>query len=583
MKTAEARSAVPLHAPYLTGPRSEAKRARILEVAMRHFAERGYHAARIEDIAVELAIAKGSVFQHFGSKEGLFLAAYQKAVVSFAAYLDAPADVLAKGFFETLRYWLERTDRLVRENWVPYRIALLGNYGTDLPPAQHEINRFLRERDPYGTAAFVRMGVDRNEVRAASRRDDRVDGRVDRRRLSDALLTEARSGRSRARATAPRRPPRGSASSWSSCGRHRRASGAAPEEPEKGEVAVAPGDFTFDTALASAATIPPLVPLPLVSSASSTGSSPDLATRRPYRAGAAPGDYFTCAVAEEPPSHARDDGAIHAFSNVCRHRRARRARRGPPQVPDVRYHGWSYGLTAALATPSGRAFCARESQQSLPAVRVETWGSFSSSAWTRRRPPSRTCSARSRRDESPPVSTLRSSEDGLRSRVQLEGVRRQLPRGYHIPIVHPELFKEIDYRAYRSRPPRITPSSTRPIRSRSEGVSLPPQSAGGVLPEALYYWVFPEPPAHLYPDNLQTNIILPLGPDRTLNSLRVVRAGAQQPRSSPKSSPAPSPSATRPTGDIGSARPSRKASGPNLRHAATPSCVRTESTTSTGC
>ena len=190
MKNAEVRSAS-LHPPVLlTGPRSEAKRARILETAMRHFAERGYHATRIEDIATELSIAKGSVFQHFGSKEGLFLVAYQKAVSSFSAYLDAPGPVLAKGFFETLRYWLERTDRLVRENWVPYRVALLGNYGTDLRLRQ-EINRFLRERDPYGTAAFVRMGIQRGEVRSDI--DDAMivsllDWTVE--RFQDALLTE---------------------------------------------------------------------------------------------------------------------------------------------------------------------------------------------------------------------------------------------------------------------------------------------------------------------------------------------------------------------------------------------------------
>lgn len=190
MKSAEVRKVPGPQAPFLTGPRSEAKRARILETAMRHFAERGYQAARIEDIAVELSIAKGSVFQHFGSKEGLFLAAYQKAVVSFPAYLDAPADVLEKGFFETLRYWLERTDRLVRENWVPYRIALLGNYGTDLR-LRHEINRFLRERDPYGTAAFVRMGVKRDEVRADIDEEmivSMIEWTVE--RFQDALLTE---------------------------------------------------------------------------------------------------------------------------------------------------------------------------------------------------------------------------------------------------------------------------------------------------------------------------------------------------------------------------------------------------------
>jgi len=157
---------------------------------MRHFAERGYQAARIEDIATELSIAKGSVFQHFGSKEGLFLAGYQKAVSSFSAYLDAPAAVVARGFFETLRYWLERTEQLVRENWIPYRVALLGNYGTDLR-VRHEINRFLRERDPYGTAAFVRMGVAREEVRSDIDEEmivSLLDWTVE--RFQDALLTE---------------------------------------------------------------------------------------------------------------------------------------------------------------------------------------------------------------------------------------------------------------------------------------------------------------------------------------------------------------------------------------------------------
>ena len=189
MKALDTSSPTPA-TPFLTGTRSEAKRARILETAMRHFAERGYQAARIEDIATELSIAKGSVFQHFGSKEGLFLAGYQKAVSTFSAYLDAPAAVVARGFFETLRYWLERTEQLVRENWIPYRVALLGNYGTDLR-VRHEINRFLRERDPYGTAAFVRMGVARDEVRSDIDEEmivSLLDWTVE--RFQDALLTE---------------------------------------------------------------------------------------------------------------------------------------------------------------------------------------------------------------------------------------------------------------------------------------------------------------------------------------------------------------------------------------------------------
>jgi AcrR family transcriptional regulator len=76
-------------------PRSAAKRELILDAAMRHFADHGYQGARVEDIALELGIAKGSIFQHFGSKAGLFLAAYKRAVTSLPAWLDAPDAVVA--------------------------------------------------------------------------------------------------------------------------------------------------------------------------------------------------------------------------------------------------------------------------------------------------------------------------------------------------------------------------------------------------------------------------------------------------------------------------------------------------------
>jgi len=131
---------------------------------MQHFAEHGYHAARVGDIALSLGIAKGSVFQHFGSKDGLFFEVYKRAVRSFPKYLDAPPEVRSGGFFAVLHYWLTRTEHLLREDWIPYRIALLGNYGTDLN-LRREINRFLITEDPYGTVSFVRFGLDRRELR----------------------------------------------------------------------------------------------------------------------------------------------------------------------------------------------------------------------------------------------------------------------------------------------------------------------------------------------------------------------------------------------------------------------------------
>jgi AcrR family transcriptional regulator len=167
-----------------------AKRAHIVDVAMRHFAEHGYEDARTEDIAREAGIAKGAVFQHFGNKQALFLAAYKRAAGSFSRYLDAPAEIRANGFWEVLRYWLSRTELQVRENWQPYRVVLLGNYGTDLR-LKRDINHFLAVEDPYGTAAFVRQGLREGALRGDVESEmivSLLEWTVE--RFQDALLTE---------------------------------------------------------------------------------------------------------------------------------------------------------------------------------------------------------------------------------------------------------------------------------------------------------------------------------------------------------------------------------------------------------
>jgi AcrR family transcriptional regulator len=141
-----------------------AKQEAIVGAAVRQFAEHGYEGARVEAIAADLGIAKGSVFAHFESKAGLFLAAYKAAVRSLPRWQDAPPDVLERGFFTTVRFWLDRTGHLVRDDWTVYRVTLIGNHGTDLA-IKRDVVRFLADEDPYGTHAFVRWGIERGEVR----------------------------------------------------------------------------------------------------------------------------------------------------------------------------------------------------------------------------------------------------------------------------------------------------------------------------------------------------------------------------------------------------------------------------------
>jgi AcrR family transcriptional regulator len=137
----------------------------MLETAMRRFAEHGYQRTRVEDIAEDLGIAKGSIFLHFKSKRGLFFEAYRKAATSLPGYMDAPRPVLDGGVFEVVRYWLEQSEPLAPAYRVPVRILLLGDYAVDID-LQREIKRFKQECDPYGTQRLVRYGIERGDLRS---------------------------------------------------------------------------------------------------------------------------------------------------------------------------------------------------------------------------------------------------------------------------------------------------------------------------------------------------------------------------------------------------------------------------------
>jgi AcrR family transcriptional regulator len=178
------------HPPRRAPERQLAKRQRIVDVAMEHFATRGYEDTRIEEIASEAGVSKGAVFGYFGTKAGLFLTAYQAAARSLPGYLDAPPSVREQGFFAVLRYCIEQTPHLVHEDWIPYRVTLIGNYCSGLH-LRREITQFLAREDPYGTQAFVAFGIERGEVRTdidARMIVSMVDWLMD--RCQDAMVTE---------------------------------------------------------------------------------------------------------------------------------------------------------------------------------------------------------------------------------------------------------------------------------------------------------------------------------------------------------------------------------------------------------
>ncbi|HEX5725300.1 MAG TPA: TetR/AcrR family transcriptional regulator [Longimicrobiaceae bacterium] len=68
----------------LTEPR-EARRRAILDSAVRVFAEHGFFAARIRDIAAGAGVAEGTIYLYFDGKDDLLLTAFREKVNEFCA------------------------------------------------------------------------------------------------------------------------------------------------------------------------------------------------------------------------------------------------------------------------------------------------------------------------------------------------------------------------------------------------------------------------------------------------------------------------------------------------------------------
>lgn len=249
----------------------------------------------------------------------------------------------------------------------------------------------------------------------------------------------------------------------------------------------------------------------------------------------APGDFFTCTVTDEPIVVARaTDGALHAFYNVCRHRAGPVAQgAGNRKALQCRYHGWTYGLDGRLlTTPEFEGVrCFEKADNGLAPVRVDTWGPFVFVNLDAHAPSLReTLGAIPDETSHLPLDRMAfykrvDYEIACNWKVYVDNYLE----GYHIPLAHPSLFKEIDYSAYRVETARFYSKQYAPIRPKPDSLyrrNLAPTADA----QALYYWVFPNLMLNLYPDNLQINIILPLGHDRTLTIFEWYLLDAEHPQ-----------------------------------------------------
>ena len=140
------------------------KKTRIFREAVREFSARGYAKASINAMVQNLGIAKGSMFQYFGDKQGLFHFVFSRSVEMVKEYLKAIRNKTAgENLFARLETILTSGVQFVRKHPRIYtlyvKLQFEGNMGfcaTLLSSLRRESFEFLSD--------LIRTGIERGEL-----------------------------------------------------------------------------------------------------------------------------------------------------------------------------------------------------------------------------------------------------------------------------------------------------------------------------------------------------------------------------------------------------------------------------------
>jgi AcrR family transcriptional regulator len=137
---------------------SAQRREQLIVVGRQLFAERGYEATSIEEVAARARVSKPVVYDHFGGKEGLYAVVVDREVralldrITTALTAGHPRELLEQAALALLDYIEGETDGfrvLVRESPV---MSATGNFGSILNDVAHQVEHILG--DEFRTRGF---------------------------------------------------------------------------------------------------------------------------------------------------------------------------------------------------------------------------------------------------------------------------------------------------------------------------------------------------------------------------------------------------------------------------------------------
>lgn len=145
--------------------RKEARPAELLAAALEVFAEKGFAATRLEEIAARAGVSKGTVYLYFDGKEALFKAAIEAAMTPAVEAIEAIANDTDQPAAEMLHRfvfaWWEHVGMTSLGAVPKLLVAESGNF----PEAARWFHETIISRAQRAVARLIQLGIERGEFR----------------------------------------------------------------------------------------------------------------------------------------------------------------------------------------------------------------------------------------------------------------------------------------------------------------------------------------------------------------------------------------------------------------------------------
>ncbi|MFZ5452718.1 MAG: TetR/AcrR family transcriptional regulator [Thermodesulfobacteriota bacterium] len=141
------------------------KQERVLDAALTEFADQGYHQASLNRLVARAGIAKGSLYQYFPNKEGIFRYLFQIALKSVRQTLvEVKETTRDENFFLRLEKSLQAGVRFLKKHPRIFSLYLKIQFDRQMPFRDEFLAAVRRHAGEY-FGSLLRRAKDRGELR----------------------------------------------------------------------------------------------------------------------------------------------------------------------------------------------------------------------------------------------------------------------------------------------------------------------------------------------------------------------------------------------------------------------------------